>query len=145
MESTTTLGYAEGEVCNRKGCTGHIDTHPSENCSCHIAPPCGSCTAPRNFCDECDWEEVNEPEEPAQPFTYPPELAAMWRPRTPADLDPTKISWINSPHSSCSMIKEGVYPETMTRAEVEAAVQGTFGGRFEYFGGGKFKYIAYTD
>jgi len=30
-------------------------------------------------------------------------------------------------------------------ATVESVVKGTFGGRFEQFGGGKFKYIAYTD
>lgn len=43
------------------------------------------------------------------------------------------------------MIKEGVYPEHLTRQEVEKEVKGTFGGRFEHFGNGKFKYIAYTD
>jgi hypothetical protein len=43
------------------------------------------------------------------------------------------------------MIKQGVYPEHMTLAEVEKEVVGTFGGRFEYFGGGRFKYVAYTD
>ncbi|WP_216675105.1 hypothetical protein [Paraburkholderia elongata] len=65
-----------------------------------------------------------------------------WRPRP---LDPTKLDWHSKPHSNASMIKEGVYPPDMTRAEVEEKVRGTFGGRFDYFGGGKFKYIAYTD
>ena len=43
------------------------------------------------------------------------------------------------------MIKEGVYPAALSREEVENEVRGTFGGRFEYFKDGKFKYIAYTD
>ena len=50
-------GYVEGEVCGRNGCQGIIDMHPSENCSCHINPPCSSCTDPRNFCPLCGWEE----------------------------------------------------------------------------------------
>lgn len=32
-----------------------------------------------------------------------------------------------------------------TDVMVAKKVVGTFGGRFERFGGGKFKYIAYTD
>lgn len=43
------------------------------------------------------------------------------------------------------MRKTGVYPAGTTQAEVEAVVAGTFGGRFESFGDGKFDYIAYTD
>lgn len=47
------------------------------------------------------------------------------------------------------MIKEGVYPESGDRAadmaRVRKEVDGTFGGRFDYFGHGKFKFIAYTD
>lgn len=61
------------------------------------------------------------------------------------ELDPTKISWKSKPHSNSSMIKEGIYPEGTSRQEVEKEVAGTFGGRFEHFGDGKFKYIAYTD
>jgi hypothetical protein len=60
-------------------------------------------------------------------------------------LNAAQIDWHNKTHSSASMIKEGVYPEGTTRSEVEELVRGTFGGRFEHFGNGKFKYIAYTD
>ncbi|VVD29199.1 hypothetical protein [Paraburkholderia dioscoreae] len=60
-------------------------------------------------------------------------------------LDSTKIDWRNKSHTSASTIKEGVYPATATREDVEKAVRGTFGGRFEHFGDGRFKYIAYTD
>jgi len=60
-------------------------------------------------------------------------------------LDTSKIDWHDKPHSGCSMVKEGVYPEGTTREQVEAKVKGTFGGRFEQFGAGKFRYVAYTD
>lgn len=61
------------------------------------------------------------------------------------ELDATKIDWHDLPHSGSSMAKRGVYPDGTTREHVEAKVRGTFGGRFESFGGGKFLYIAYTD
>lgn len=48
-------------------------------------------------------------------------------------------------HTNASQICEGTYPEGMTQAEVEKIVEGSWGGRFVHFGGGKFKYIAYTD
>jgi len=64
-------------------------------------------------------------------------------------LDNTKVSWRDRPHTNFSMIKEGVYPQSgdavADRAMVRKEVDGTFGGRFEYFGDGKFKFIAYTD
>jgi hypothetical protein len=60
-------------------------------------------------------------------------------------LDPTRIDWHDKLHSGSSMLKEGVYPEGTTQAQVETKVKGTFGGRFEQFGGGKFRYVAYTD
>lgn len=56
-----------------------------------------------------------------------------------------KIEFVCKSHSNSSMIKEGTYPEAMSRNEVEEVVKGTFGGRFDHFGGGRFKYIAYTD
>jgi hypothetical protein len=43
------------------------------------------------------------------------------------------------------MLIDGVYPLGTTREEVVALVKGTFGGRFETFGNGKFRYVAYTD
>lgn len=143
-------GFCEGDTCERDGCTGVIAMHRSENCSCHINPPCGSCTAPRGYCPECDWQEADEPEpEPAPQSQASKDYWAEWAKEQERirnlPLDNTKVSWRFIPHTHFSMIKEGVYPESMTRAQVEKEVEGTFGGRFEYFGGGKFKYIAYTD
>lgn len=60
-------------------------------------------------------------------------------------FDSTKIDFHSKPHSSSTMIKEGVCPAGTTQAEVEAKVRGTFGGRFEMFSGTKFRYVAYTD
>lgn len=151
MSTPSEPGWAEGDVCGRAGCAGIIETHPAENCSCHISPPCFACTAPRNFCPECGWEEADEPREYILNDYVVKEdqktgVFLDWKPRP---LDPTRIDYRSLPHSSCSMIKEGVYPpsgdDAADRERVRQEVDGTFGGRFEYFGGGKFKFIAYTD
>ncbi len=63
----------------------------------------------------------------------------------PRPLDPRKIDYRIHAHSGSSQRCEGVYPDGTTREEVERCVRGTFGGRFERFGGGTFSYIAYTD
>ncbi|WP_031254266.1 hypothetical protein [Curvibacter lanceolatus] len=147
-------GFCEGDTCGRDGCTGVINVHPSENCSCHISPPCHSCTSPRNFCPECGWEEADEPEPEAKLQTQAEkDYWAEWRKEQERidslPLDNTKVSWRARSHSSCSMIKEGVYPQSgndsADREMVRKQVDGTFGGRFESFGKGKFKFIAYTD
>ena len=145
------FGREEGEQCWRNGCTGIICVAASENCSCHINPPCGSCTEDRNYCPVCDWHgkddhgTIND-----MAVTYGPGTHGIlgdapilvWKPRP---LDTRKLDYRNLSHTHFSMIKEGVYPPEMTRAEVEEKVRGTFGGRFKHFGDGKFSYVAYTD
>jgi hypothetical protein len=137
-------GLCEGDTCKRDGCRGVIETHPVKNCSCHISPPCSACTSPRNYCPDCAWEEADD-EFLNEDFAKSKRETGVYEVWSPRPLDPTKIDWRSQSHSSCSMIKEGVYPEGTTGEEVEKLVRGTFGGKFEYFGGGKFKYIAYTD
>lgn len=137
------LGYCEGETCNRFECVGVIDSHPTEGCYCHINPPCGNCTSPRNFCPVCEWEEKYDP-------LVIMEVTAIHLPygfveRKKRVLDPTKIDYRIEGHTSASQKVIGVYPEGTSSAEVEKKVKGTFGGRFEQFGGGHFTYIAYTD
>ncbi|MFK0033068.1 hypothetical protein [Pseudomonas monteilii] len=144
------LGYCEGDTCGRDGCVGVIESHKVVNCSCHISPPCGACTAPRGYCEACGWEESEDPAPEPEPISQREKdfwkaQAEEWEGLRNAPLDNTKVSWRFVPHTNASMIKEGVYPEHMTRAEVEREVRGTFGGRFEQFGNGRFKYIAYTD
>ncbi|MCA7900718.1 hypothetical protein LGM39_15165 [Burkholderia cepacia] len=138
-----TFGHEEGELCGRGGCEGRIEFTKPENCSCHISAPCSACTNTYLHCPGCGWE--------AQEQSFNDYIVTVntkshayeaWRHRP---LDPAKIDWHSKSHSSCSMIKEGVYPEGATREDVRKLVDGTFGGRFEYFEGGRFKFIAYTD
>lgn len=144
------LGWCEGDTCNREGCKGVIQMRKAVNCSCHLSAPCSACTEARQHCDTCEWDEADEPAPAPEPMSqkeqdYWKAQREEWERIRNAPLDNTKVSWRDLPHTHFTMIKEGVYPEHMTRSEVAKEVAGTFGGRFEYFGGGKFKYIAYTD
>ena len=140
----TEFGYSAGEVCNRNDCAGIIKERPVENCSCHINPPCSSCTEPRGYCPVCDWDErediiVND-------FVVNVDKkTGVYKSYEPRKLDPTKIDWHSFVHTHFTMKQEGVYPEGTTQEQVLEKVKGTFGGRFTRFGGGKFEYIAYTD
>lgn len=136
-----TYGVDEGETCGRDGCTGKIEVKPVENCSCHINPPCSACTSPRGECPECGWDEAEDPVDVPVVGVY----HGWHSPAFDKPLDASKISWRSKPHSSCSMLIEGVYPDGTTSTEVADLVRGTFGGAFRQFGGGKFVYIAYTD
>lgn len=139
----TAFGDEEGATCWRNGCQGIIAVADVEDCSCHIAPPCGRCTTPREYCPECDWRAKDD-----KLITFEavaPGLAMMLTGPQPRPLDPRKIDYRIHAHSGSSQRCEGVYPDGTTREEVERCVRGTFGGRFERFGGGTFSYIAYTD
>ena len=131
--------FEEGDTC--PGChKGELYYPPVENCSCHLNAPCSACVNNRLICKECG-ESPEEPESKEIPIA--PGLSTIeFRPKP---LDNTKIDWRSKMHTGSTMIKEGVYPEGTTRDEVREVVNGTFGGRFEQFGGGKFKFIAYTD
>lgn len=140
----TEYGYSKGEVCRRKDCQGVIDETEKRGCSCHLHPPCSACVEDRAYCPECDWhgrddQYINDYRVSVDPATQ------VFKSYELRKLDPTKLDWHSFSHTNFSMIKEGVYPPEMSRAEVEKAVVGTFGGRFEHFGNGRFKYVAYTD
>jgi hypothetical protein len=134
-------GYQEeGDTCPEIGCSGKLYYPKSDNCSCHISPPCHSCTSVVLTCKECGWEE-DAPE-----YVYMPVAPGLYmREDKPRPLDNTKIDYRIQMHSGCSQKCVGVYPEGTTATEVKAKVNGTFGGRFESFGNGKFVFIAYTD
>ena len=150
------FGQEEGQTCKRNGCQGIIVVRPVENCSCHINPPCGACTTPREHCPECDWNAEEESRsfyfngfrctavsaEDAKLGMYSDTPLKKWEPRP---LDRTKIDYRILAHTNSSQKCVGVYPVGTTRTEVEARVRGTFGGRFERFDSGNFEYIAYTD
>jgi len=141
------FGQLEGERCWRDGCKGIIAEHASEGCSCHIAPPCGSCTTAREYCPVCDWCAADEIEK----FNgfhckiNPADRAGAWLSWKPRPLDPRKIDYHIRPHSNSSQLCVGVYPEGTSSADVEKLVKGTFGGRFNKFRNGEFEYVAYTD
>lgn len=143
-------GYEAGELCRRDGCAGVIvEGERRGDCSCHISPPCGACTEPREHCPECGWRLVDD-ETTFNDFKVGPVTASgAWTHYRPRPLDPTKVDWRSKSHTNSSMIKEGVYPQSgddaADRKAVEVVVQGTFGGRFKHFGNGRFEYVAYTD
>ena len=49
-------GMEEGEICGRNGCTGEIMSRGEGSCSCHLNPPCATCTAGIQ-CSICDFED----------------------------------------------------------------------------------------
>ena len=134
-------GYLEeGDRCPEKMCRGIMNFVRQDSCSCHINPPCSACVNALLVCSDCGFVDDSEPE---KYVAVAPGLSMLVH--KPMPLDSTKIDWRNKMHTNSSMIKEGVYPEGTTRAEAEAMVKGTFGGRFKSFGDGRFTYIAYTD
>lgn len=138
------VSFEAGYICGRKGCKGIIEEHSSDGgCSCHINPPCTYCTTPREFCETCGWEAEDDLVVQAEGTIY--FVPAFHVEKVRRVLDPSKIDYTISMHSNSSQKVEGVFPPGTTREDVLARVKGTFGGRFEHFGGGKFSYIAYTD
>ncbi|MDJ0702817.1 MAG: hypothetical protein QNJ46_06005 [Leptolyngbyaceae cyanobacterium MO_188.B28] len=47
--------------------------------------------------------------------------------------------------SNCTIFISGEYPEGATKQQVWDAINPTFGGRFTMFGGGYYRFLAYTD
>ena len=130
--------YEEGDSCPK--CRGELGYPKVENCSCHINPPCSACTNNSLSCENCGWKE----EAPLYRDVIVSQGLSM-REYKPRPLDNTKIDYRIKLHSSSSQLCEGVYPPGTTIEQVRQKVNGTFGGRFEKFEGGVFKFIAYTD
>jgi hypothetical protein len=135
--------YEEGDVCP-ECLEGVLNYSPVRNCSCHINSPCSACTHRELECDKCGFVP-DEPEYIDVPIVLTEDTILSMREYKPRELDHTKIDYRIKMHTNSSQICEGVYPEGTTSEEVRRVVNGTFGGRFEYFRDGKFKYIAYTD
>jgi len=142
----TDYGVLAGEICGRNGCTGIIDEYEKGVCSCHINPPCPACTEPRAYCPECGWDERNDVVvKDWQRMDIDINSGASHVHYFERKLDSSKIDYVIKMHSNSSQICEGVCPLTATMNDVREKVKGSFGGRFEHFRDGKFKYIAYTD
>lgn len=158
-------GYCKGEKCNRNGCAGIIMERDIDGCcSCHINPPCSYCTTAKEYCPICEWDayEENAIAELAAYTAYKgseqeknhnefmeciKEQEEIFNKKKRGELPIDKIEWRSSSHTHFSMIKEGLFPPGTTREELLKKINGTFGGRFEYFNEekGTFKFIAYTD
>jgi len=151
------FGTIKGELCGRNGCEGIIDEHEKEGCcSCHINPPCGYCTSDTSYCPKCEWaaEDDREQYKPSES-----DLAAWakqakewqdrrdlfykkYRGKSPID----KLEMRTESHTHFTQKVIGVFPKgTETAKSILPKVEGTFGGRFSFFGETKFEYIAYTD
>ena len=39
---------------------GRLEFEQPDNCSCHIAPPCGACTSVKLFCPACQWVDGDD-------------------------------------------------------------------------------------
>ncbi len=147
MENAHNHGFEKGHVCNRNKCNGIVEEAATElSCSCHINPPCGKCTDDRHYCPVCEWQAKDDRITEMNGFDIHVDSKTQnfnsWKRR---ELDPTKIDYHTLVHTNSSQLCEGVYPEGTTQEQIIERVRGTFGGRFEQFGGGKFKYVAYTD
>lgn len=138
-------GFLEGDTCGRNGCAGVLAEAKAENCSCHISPPCGACTTPREYCPECDWQAKDDTVMAEGAIYFTP--SGFYVERKPKVLDRSKIDYTISMHSNSSQKVTGVFPPGTTMGEVRKRVDGTFGGRFERWDatGGNFTFIAYTD
>jgi hypothetical protein len=53
---TDQFGTDEGQLCRRDGCCARIEIKPTENCLCHINPPCSGCVEAPLWCPDCGWE-----------------------------------------------------------------------------------------
>lgn len=131
--------YEEGDLCPE--CKkAKLDWPATVNCSCHINPPCNACTNKVLTCMGCGWADS-----PPSHKDIPVCDGLVIREFRPKPLDKTKIDYRIQMHTASTQKCVGVYPEGTTMADVEARVKGTFGGRFEQFGSGRFVYVAYTD
>ena len=98
----------------------------------------------REFCPVCHWERKNDQIINDYIVNIDPKTS-YYRNFELRPLNNKKIDYHIINNSSSSQICRGVYPEGTTREEVLKLVNGTFGGRFNYFDDGKFEYVAYTD
>lgn len=158
--NTEMENFLAGEVCGRNGCDGVISEHDIiGGCSCHINPPCSYCVTPKAYCPKCGWdakednEIYNDAYKPSQEDlnkwaaerehrdNVQKEFDRLYRGNDPVE----KYDERHEFHTHFTMIKYGVYPPSMTKEDVRKRVDGSFGGRFERFCNGRFKFIAYTD
>lgn len=164
------IGYSEGEKCNRLGCLGIIRAYGSDSCSCHINPPCSSCTTAREYCPECDWDAEEEDREywkakdEAEKKWFETPAGQEYRRKLKedqerrAEIEKTfelkflgripvdKFDCRREGHTHSSMRIRFIFPPSGFTKEMMKEIEGTFGGRFEQSPSHwRGVYIAYTD
>jgi len=111
------------------------------SCSCHTNPPCSYCTDKQLTCSRCG--EVFE-----EALTTPPSTSTTWKP-TPFEPKPcgdgmiTKYDYDSS--SGSTMVFTGTFTGEVTNDDLlEFFGTGSWGYRFGYCNGGRFKFTKVT-
>lgn len=132
----------EGGNC--PSCAKGSMQYMSENCSCHISPPCGSCVDAPLECDSC-----GEAVEKQTPAAEPCKADYLWKPQPfqPRPCGKGMITGYTYDGSSGStMVFTGTYAGEVTHADLlEFFGSGTFGHRFGNCSNGRFTFTKITD
>jgi hypothetical protein len=144
----------EGDPCPIEGCDGKLYYPKGENCSCHINPPCGSCTDTVLTCNKCWWADDGQPDK-SVPSAVPQEWKKFYRDNSPpwnTDLSDGKrlIEWNYDSRSGSTMVYTGKYEGPVTGKDILTNFgDGTFGHRGPTLYGddksGRFTYTKITD
>lgn len=145
------------EGCKCPEChEGSMEIPRSKNCSCHISPPCSSCTDRLLTCDSCGWEY--EPE--VEPIPPPTQAERDGWERYQADWEAARQRGHTLPSggrifdihidgsSGSTMVFTGRFEGEVNHKEIfEHLGDGTFGhrGPFIYESQKRFSYTKITD
>ena len=138
----------EGGPCTQQNCTGYFFFPPVENCSCHIAPPCGRCVDNPLTCNTC-WYAVEKEHE-----TLTEQLAQKTYETWHVPRHKTTHSFPNGrvfnygydSRSGSTMEYKGDYEGEVTVKEIiDWLGDGTFGHRGPFFGPKTWSYTKITD
>lgn len=112
-------------------------------CSCHINPPCGYCTGMMLCCNQCDFIDEPPPLE-TKSYNLPAWKPEPYKPKPCGNGMITGYRYDGS--SGSTMVFEGTYTGDVTNSDLlEFFGTGTFGHRFGFCGGGRFKFTKITD
>lgn len=141
------LHYEEGDKCPNHHCSGTLEFLPSKSCSCHISPPCSSCTDIPLTCSECKWTApIIENEESTRPVS--PDISERYFKRPSEDLGNGKriFDYDYDSSSGSTMVYSGRYEGPVTAKDIlDYFGDGTFGHRGPSLHNGRFSYTKITD
>ncbi len=128
-------------------CGGRLQYQREGGCSCHISPPCSSCTDALLTCNSCGWQEERTYEPPSnvkyEPWVYK-------RPDTDLGNGKRIFDYDYDGSSGSTMAYKGRYEGNVTTKDIlEYFGSGTFGHRGPYLlgneNGGSFTFTKITD